>query len=202
MGLDQEMGGGSFEAHPPLDAEDGVAQVDTAPQAVATPQRVEALEERDGIERVPIQRHGHSLCEGEGERDRREVWNLSAGIGAFRKRVPTGECLPAADGGAPQPFVHGVDARLHGHLNAPVGEEGHFLGAAPSQGPHGREDLQLRCERTEGHIEADLIISRAGGTVGHRVHAEVPRDFGDDPGLAGPLGAHGERIGCARSVLP
>ena len=62
---EQDLGGRRLEGDPALDAEDRVAEVDAAADAERAPQRLDALDERDRVERLAVERDGNAALEGD-----------------------------------------------------------------------------------------------------------------------------------------
>src|SRR5688572_294062 len=105
MGGDQDLGGGRLERDAPLGADDRVAQVNAAADAVARAELLDFLEERHGIETLAVERDGNTLREFDLELAERLRLVERAGREhprRFRNAALRVERLRAADRDTPQ----------------------------------------------------------------------------------------------------
>src|SRR5690606_14690548 len=61
--VDQDVRGWSLERDAPFGADDGVAQVNAAADPKARADLLELLDERDGLESLPVEADGHAALE-------------------------------------------------------------------------------------------------------------------------------------------
>ena len=104
---------------------------------------------------------------------------------------------PTTPGRSPQPAVNGVIAGLNRDRQPPGGEERQRLVPLHPFVPNRRDDLELGGQHPEGDIEADLIVSRAGGAVGDGRGPDVFGRLHQRQGLLGALRCDTQRIDLA-----
>ncbi len=99
-------------------------------------------------------------------------------IGALRQALLRIEDLPAADRCTPEPYVIGILQFREVGRKAVGVEVIHFL--LPRQVPVAgeRDDLYAGTHHQEHHVEADLVVPRAGGAVGDGVGPDLLRIAG------------------------
>ena len=190
VGADEQVRGGGLVAHSALDAEDGVPQVHAPADAVGAAQVVEAGDEGHGVQALAVQRHGGALVEADDQGGGGGGPDDAAGEGGFRQGAPGVQGLPAADAGAPHALVDGVVLGLLGEHQAALGAVVHLLGPGQAQVADGGQDLQVRGQGAEGHVEAHLVVAGAGGAVGDGGGTHALGQFCDRAGLADALGGH------------
>src|SRR6185437_3811272 len=191
---DDERRGG-FEPDAALDADDGVADMDIAADAIGLGDGLKILNGRDGMrEGLPV--YGPELAVLKFQRD-------IAGIRArylrrpcvFGKIVFGGECFLTADGGAPETFIDTVFGFFGVDLYAVVFEKVDLLFAAEPEVADGSEDLHAGEHALEDHIETDLVITGARTSVCDILCADLLYVVGHGDRLYHSFGADAQGIG-------
>ena len=193
VGADEQVRGGGLVAHAALDAEDGVAEVHASADAVGAAQVIEAGDEGDGVQAFAVQRHRDALIEADDQGGGGGGPDGAAGEGRLGQGAPGVQGLPAAHAGAPHALVDGVVLGLLGEHQAALGAVVHLLGPGQAQVADGGQELQVRGQGAEGHIEAHLVVAGAGGAVGDGRGAHALGQLCNRAGLADALG--GDRQG-------
>ena len=188
VSADEQVRCGGLVAHAALDAEDGVAEVHASADAVGAAQVVEAGDEGDGIQALTVQRHGDALIEADDQGGGCGGPDDTTRERCFRQGAPGVQGLPAADAGAPHALVDGVVLGLLGEHQAALGAVVHLLSPGQAQVADGGQDLQVRGQRAEGHVEAHLVVASAGGAVGDGGGTHALGQLRHGPGLADALG--------------
>ena len=194
---DNEHRRGGLEAHAALDADDGVAHMDVAAEAVTIDRSLQSLDGGDGgVKGLAV--HGdelallepelHGLVPGLGDRLQ---------IGRFRESLGGIQQLAAADGGTPEAHVVGILELGEIGREAVVVEVVHLFLAGEGLVAGEGDDLHVGAHHLEGHVETDLVIAGTGGAVGDGIGTDFLRVTGDGDGLENALGGDGDGIGAA-----
>ena len=175
----------------PLDAQDGVAQVGAAADAVRPGPLVERAQQVDGAHALAVDRHGQALLEAEDQLLRLTLGGRRVGrhrVDGLRRHLPRVVGLLAADRGAEEPDVDRVVDGLRVDVDGAFGEPGALLGARPVEVADGRVDGQLRSQGADGDVEADLVVARARRAMADGRGADIACHAHDRLGLGGALG--------------
>ena len=132
---DEQMRRRRLETHAALDAEDGIAQMHAAADAIGTTDGVESGDECHGIECLAIDSNRYAFTEAQRQPFRREFpgVDLAAGKRGLGQGAPGIQRLATAHGGAPHALVHRIIPGLFRKLDTMLLEELHLLGAAQAQ---------------------------------------------------------------------
>ena len=199
---EQDLGGRRLEGDAALDADDRVAEVDAAADA-------EASRRSCSSRSISVDRRSSDLP-SRAERARPVSKPIVCRSAALRLRR-TRRCdstqalsgmlpfeverLLAADRHAPEAAVDRVGGA---DTAAPAGCAAAGTRAAPGRlkalVAHRREDLELRRERAQRHLEAHLVVAGGGAAVRDHVRAELARQLRDGLRLQHALGADAQRI--------
>ena len=192
---DDEHRCGGLEAHAALDADDRVADVHVAADAVA---RADGLHGTDRLDLVGIGGAVHgcdlTLLESDGQALLALGRDL-ARVGLFGERLFRAEGLLAADRGAPQPLVDRILHLLEVGREAVPAQVVDLVFAREGHVARRGDDLDLRSENLERQVEAHLVVARTGRAVGHGVGSDPLGVFDDGNGLEDALGAHRDGVG-------
>ena len=192
---DDEHRGGGLEAYAALDADDRVADVHVAADAVFRP---DGLHGADGLDLVrvgrAVDRRQLALLEGEFE-SLLALGRDLARIGLLGQRLLRAERLLAADRSAPEPLVDRVFHLLEVGLEAVLAEVVDLVFARQGHVARRGDDLDLGGEDLERQVEAHLVVARAGRTVGHGVGADLFGVFDDGDGLENALRTYRNGVG-------
>ncbi len=158
------------------------------PDAVATADLRDALEQVDQPQFLAVDRHGHAALESDphGLRLVRRLLGRRDEL----KDVVVGGMLEILDPAAlrraaPQVVVDRVRRDLRAALQRDPVRSGvlDLLLATHLPASHGRDDLQVGGERRDRRLDADLVVALAGAAVGDRVAAgragDVDGELGD-----------------------
>ena len=165
VGGNNQQRGSRFKAHTALNADNGVAQIDVAPDAEGCHQFFEVL---NGFHFVGV---GHivdggnlALLKIDGDAFFARFGHLTQ-IGAFGQILVAMQGLFSANAGAPQPFVVAVFQFFEVAFKAVVFQIIDFVFAGECQIAGGGNHLNFRCKHLEGEVEANLVVAGTGRTV-------------------------------------
>ena len=194
MRPDNQHRSGSLETDPSLDADDRIAHVHITADTVSGPDLLDLLDSGDLIlEHLTI--HGMNLTVLE-----LDAQLLAAGllhlfqISALGQSLRGIKNLATADRGSPKTYVIGIfqlreiglETVLLQVVDLFLAAQGHIAGQ--------RDNLHVRSQYQESHIETDLVVTGSGRTMGDSVGANLVRVAGDRQGLEDTLGTYGDRI--------
>lgn len=195
VGRDDEHRRGGLEAHAALDADDGVADVHVAADAVA---RADGLDGADGLDAVgvggAVDRRELALGEAQAKRLLARGRNL-ARIGLLGERLLRAERLAAADGGAPESLVDGVLHLAEVGLEAVAAQVVDFIFAREGHVARRGDDFDFGSQHLERQVETHLVVACAGRAVGNGVGADLLGVSDDGDGLEDALRADRDGVG-------
>ena len=149
--------------------------------------RVELGNEVVAVERATVERHGHAVLEADLDDGRRRRAPLAVRrpledlVGRLGPRI-------LEDAGTRCCGPRGSRRRstgmpwLTGNLDAVRGGVLELLGTSHVPVTNRRDDSQLRRERTDGDVEAHLVVALAGAAVRHRGGTLLARDIDEQLG--------------------
>src|SRR4051794_31294201 len=187
MRTDEQERGAGLEADAAFDAERGLTHVDIAADAVLCRQLAQGVDQSGAGERLAVQRHGKALVPGDHYLP--GIGNVGTRLQQLIRWAGPGVVGPApAPGGAPESAIDRVVSSLGWDRKATRGEKGDRLLSPNRLIPNGSDDLEIGREDPQGDVEANLIISRAGGAVRHSPGADPAGDVDHGKSLLGALG--------------
>ena len=112
VGGDEDLGGARFETDPALDAEDGLAEVDAAADAVGGEPRVECLHELGSGQDRAVEAHRETGLPADDEIGRGGRFHVGRRPRVLGRALPRVVGPAAAEGRAPETAVDRVASRL------------------------------------------------------------------------------------------
>ena len=166
---DDEHRCSGLEAYPALDAYDGVTHMHIPAYAICGSDFLDSLD-CGHLVIIFDSVHAAELALAETEAE-----HFAAGLGhllevcALRQTLGGVENLSSADGSSPYSHIVGVLQLGEIGVEAVGVEIVHLLLAAEVAVAGEGDDLHLRTEHEEGHVETDLVVARSGGAMGDGV---------------------------------
>ena len=187
MRPDNQHRSGSLETDPSLDADDRIAHVHITADTVSGPDLLDLLDSGDLIlEHLTVLELDAQLLAA----SLLHLFQICA-LGQSLRGIKN---LAAADRGSPKTYVIGIfqlreiglETVLLQVVDLFLAAQGHIAGQ--------RDNLHVRSQYQESHIETDLVVTGSGRTMGDSVGANLVCVAGDRQGLEDTLGAYGDRI--------
>ena len=194
MSADNQHWSGCFKSYTSFDADDRISHMHVTADTVCCTDFFHLLDGSDFVfEYFTVHSMDFTVFEFKTKFFAASLCHLFQ-ISTFRQTLCGVENFAAADGSSPQTYIVGIFQFREVCFEAMFFQIVDFVVAAQCHIACQRDDLDIRSQHQECHVEADLVVSGSCGTVGDRIGTDLVCIAGDCQRLKNTFRTDGDRI--------